>query len=112
MSAHRAGRPFFARAVRVLALPIVAFWILVTIGTNIFVPQAEKVADELAGPMIPTYAPSQVALLQMGEKFGESDSTNLTMLVLEADRPLDDADHRFYDDLSAAYSPTPRTCST
>jgi len=99
MSAHRAGRPFFARAVRVLALPIVAFWILVTIGTNIFVPQAEKVADELAGPMIPTYAPSQVALLQMGEKFGESDSTNLTMLVLEADRPLDDADHRFYDDL-------------
>jgi len=99
MSAHRAGRPFFARAVRVLALPIVAFWILVTIGTNIFVPQAEKVADELAGPMIPTYAPSQVALLQMGEKFGESDSTNLTMLVLEADRPLDDGDHRYYDDL-------------
>ncbi|AWT54564.1 membrane protein, MmpL family protein [Mycolicibacterium smegmatis MKD8] len=99
MSAHRAGRPLVARIVRVLAVPIIVFWVLVTIGTNIFVPQAERVADELAGPMIPTYAPSQVALLQMGAKFGESDSTNLTMLVLEADRPLDDGDHRYYDDL-------------
>jgi transport protein len=59
----------------------------------------EDVAAELAGPMIPTYAPSQVAMLHIGEKFHESTSTSLTMVVLEADRPLDDKDHRYYDDL-------------
>ncbi|WP_083452781.1 RND family transporter [Mycolicibacterium goodii] len=99
MSAHRAGRPFFARTVRVLAVPIIVFWALLAVSTNTFIPQVERVADELAGPMIPSYAPSQVALLHIGEKFQESDSTNLTMLVLEADRPLDDGDHRYYDDL-------------
>ena len=99
MSAHRAGRPFFARTVRVLAVPIIVFWGLLAVTTNTFIPQVEHVADELAGPMIPNYAPSQVALLHIGEKFQESDSTNLTMLVFEADRPLDDGDHRYYDDL-------------
>ncbi|ULN48011.1 RND family transporter [Mycolicibacterium goodii] len=99
MSAHRAGRPLVARTVRVLAVPIIVFWALVAVSTNTFIPQVERVADELAGPMIPSYAPSQVALLHIGEKFQESDSTNLTMLVMEADRPLDDGDHRYYDDL-------------
>ncbi|BBY07392.1 putative membrane protein, MmpL [Mycobacterium noviomagense] len=62
-------------------------------------PQVERVAEELAGPMVPHYAPSQRALLRIGEKFHESNSTNLTMLVLEANRPLGDVDHRYYDDL-------------
>ncbi|WP_442931355.1 MMPL/RND family transporter [Mycolicibacterium sp. 120320] len=75
------------------------FWALLAVATNTFVPQVEKVAEELAGPMVPTYAPSQAALLHIGEKFQESDSTSLTMVVLEADRPLDDGDHAFYADL-------------
>ena len=62
-------------------------------------PQVERVAEELAGPMVPHYAPSQRALLRIGEKFHESNSTNLTMVVFEADRPLGDVDHRYYDDL-------------
>ena len=52
--------------------------------TNTFMPQVEKVAEELAGPMVPHYAPSQRALLHIGEKFHESNSTNLTMVVFEA----------------------------
>ncbi|OBJ49091.1 RND family transporter, partial [Mycobacterium asiaticum] len=32
-------------------------------------------------------------------KFRESNSTSLTMVVFEADRPLGDQDHRYYDDL-------------
>ncbi|GFG51808.1 MMPL/RND family transporter [Mycolicibacterium agri] len=99
MSSHRAGRPFIARTVRVLAVPIIVLWALLAVTTNTFIPQVERVADELAGPMIPSYAPSQIALLHIGEKFQESDSTNLTMLVLEAERPLDEGDHRYYDDL-------------
>jgi transport protein len=99
VSEHRAGRPAVARAVRVLAIPIIVFWGLVAVSTNTFIPKVEDVAAELAGPMVPTYAPSQVAMLHIGEKFHESTSTSLTMVVLEADRPLDDKDHQYYDDL-------------
>ncbi|OBI50036.1 hypothetical protein A5707_15745 [Mycobacterium kyorinense] len=99
MSEHRMKRPFFPRMVRVFAIPIIAFWALLAVSTNTFMPQVERVAEELAGPMVPHYAPSQRALLHIGEKFHESDSTNLTMVVLEADRPLGDADHQYYDDL-------------
>jgi putative drug exporter of the RND superfamily len=99
MSEHRVKRPFVPRMVRVLAIPIIVFWALLAVTTNAFVPQVEKVAEELAGPMVPHYAPSQRALLRIGEKFHESNSTNLTMVVFEADRPLGDQDHRYYDDL-------------
>lgn len=104
MSEHRLAdtavkRPFIPRMVRRFAIPIVFFWGLVAITTNTFIPQVERVAEELAGPMVPHYAPSQRALLHIGEKFHESDSTNLTMLVFEANRPLVVADHEYYDDL-------------
>jgi putative drug exporter of the RND superfamily len=99
MSEPEVKRPFVPRMVRVLAIPIIVFWALLAVSTNTFMPQVERVAEELAGPMVPHYAPSQRALLHIGEKFHESDSTNLTMLVLEADRPLGDIDHRYYDDL-------------
>jgi putative drug exporter of the RND superfamily len=99
VSEHRANRPFVARAVRILAIPIIVFWALLAVTTNTFVPKVEDVAAELAGPMVPTYAPSQRAMLQIGKKFHESTSTSLTMVVLEADRPLDDRDHQYYDDL-------------
>ncbi|WP_301121264.1 RND family transporter [Mycolicibacterium fortuitum] len=98
VSAHRA-RPLAARSVRILAVPIIVFWALLAVTTNTFIPQVEHVAEQLAGSMIPSYAPSQVAMLRIGEKFQESTSTSLTMLVFEADRPLDDSDHRYYDDL-------------
>ena len=52
--------------------------------------------------MVPHYAPSQRALLDIGAKFHESNSTSFTMLVLEGDRPLGppgSVAHRYYDDL-------------
>ncbi len=101
-------RPFVPRMVRILAIPIIAFWALLAVSTNTFMPQVERVAEELAGPMVPHYAPSQRALLRIGEKFQESNSTNLTMLVLEANRPLGDADHHYYDDLVRRLKQDPR----
>src|SRR6201987_4554838 len=92
-------RPFFPRMVRVLAIPIILFWGLLAIATNTFMPQVEKVAEELAGPQVPHYAPSQRALLAIGEKFHESNSTSLAMVVLEANRPLGAIDHTYYDEL-------------
>ena len=104
MSEHRldeppAKRPFIPRMVRTFAIPIIFFWGFLAVTTTAFMPKVEDVAEELAGPMIPHYAPSQRALLHIGEKFHESNSTNLTMVVLEANRPLADQDHRYYDDL-------------
>ncbi len=99
MSPHRARRPFVARTVRLLAIPVIIFWAFLGIVTNAFMPQVERVAEELAGPMIPTYASSQVAMLRIGDKFQESTSTSLTMVVLEANHPLGDVDHQYYDDL-------------
>ena len=99
MSQHSADRPVVPRVVRALAVPIIIGWGLLAVITNTFVPQVERVAEELAGPLVPHYAPSQVAMLQIGDKFQESTSTSMTMLVLEADRPLDGGDHQYYDDL-------------
>ncbi len=99
---HRARRPFVPRMVRAFAIPIILFWGLLAISTNAFMPKVEDVAEELAGPMVPHYAPSQRALLAIGAKFHESDSTSFTMLVLEGDRPLGPPGgvaHRYYDDL-------------
>ncbi|MGB8794483.1 MAG: MMPL family transporter, partial [Mycobacterium sp.] len=107
MSEHRANetgakRPFVPRMVRAFAIPIILFWGLLAISTNAFMPKVEDVAEELAGPMVPHYAPSQRALLAIGAKFHESNSTSFTMLVLEGDRPLGppgSVAHRYYDDL-------------
>jgi RND superfamily putative drug exporter len=85
--------------VRLFAIPIIAFWALLAVSTNTFMPQVERVAEELAGPVVPHYAPSQRALLTIGAKFHESNSTSLAMIVLEANRPLGDADHQYYDEL-------------
>src|SRR6201996_3341929 len=103
MSEHRAEphvkRPFVPRMVRAFAIPIIAFWALLAVSTNTFMPQVERVAEELAGPVVPHYAPSQRSLLAIGSKFQESNSTSLAMVVLEANRPLGDADHVYYDHL-------------
>src|ERR1700740_2233613 len=116
MSEHPANetgaqRPFFPRMVRKFASPIIVFGGLLAISTNTFMPKVEDVAEELAGPMVPHYAPSQRALLAIGAKFHESNSTSFTMIVLEADRPLGppgDVNHRYYDDLMRRFQQDPK----
>ncbi len=93
-------RPFIPRMVRTFAIPIIFFWGFLAVTMTAFTPKVEDVAEELAGPMVPHYAPSQRALLHIGEKFQESNSTNLTMVVFETtNRQLGDQDHAYYDDL-------------
>src|SRR5262249_20346956 len=111
MSEHRAERrarrPFLPRMVRTFPILIIAFWALLAVSTNPFMPQVERVAEELAGSVVPHYAPSQRALLAIGAKFHESNSTSLAMIVLEADRPLSDVDHQYYDDLVRRFKQDP-----
>ncbi len=89
-----------ARTVRVLASTDHRLLGLLAVSTNTFIPQVERGRRAARRFDDPQLAPlSQVAMLRIGEKFQESTSTSLAMLVLEADRPLDDGDHRYYDDL-------------
>src|SRR6201995_6117386 len=85
--------------VRRFAVPLIFFWGFSAVTMTAFTPKVEDVAEELAGPQVPHYAPSQRALLHIGAKFQESNSTSLAMVVLEANRPLGDVDHQYYDNL-------------
>src|SRR6201986_1265639 len=103
-NATGAKRPFVPRMGRAFAIPIIVFWGLLAISTNTFEPKVEDVAEELAGPMVPHYAPSQRALLHIGEKFHESNSTNLTMVVFErTSGTLGDVDHDYYNKLMGLF---------
>jgi RND superfamily putative drug exporter len=92
-------KPRIAHTIRILALPIVIVWVLLAVGVNVFVPQLEKVAEEISVPLSPTDAPSVTGMKHIGEKFKEYDSDNLVLVTLVGDKPLGPDAHRFYDDL-------------
>ncbi|PEG57752.1 MMPL family transporter [Mycolicibacterium boenickei] len=94
-------KPIFARSIRKLSVPVILAWIALTVVVNVISPQLEPVTDANQGPMVPVDAPSSAALIHIGDRFDESDSNSLIMIILEADRPLGDDDHRFYDELTA-----------
>jgi RND superfamily putative drug exporter len=67
MSEHRLDeprvtRPFIPRMVRTFAIPIIFFWGFLAVTTTAFMPKVEDVAEELAGPMVPHYAPVSVVV--------------------------------------------------
>ncbi|MFZ0715017.1 MMPL family transporter, partial [Mycobacterium sp.] len=92
-------RPRLARTIRVLALPIIVIWVLLAVGVNVFVPQLEKVAEEISVPLSPSDAPSVTGMKHIGEKFKEYDSDNLVLVTLVGDKPLGADAHKFYDEL-------------
>ena len=92
-------KPRLARTIRVLALPIVVFWLLIAVGVNVFVPQLEKVAEEVSVPLSPSDAPSVTGMKRIGEKFEEYDSDNLVLVTLVGEKPLGQDAHQYYDDL-------------
>src|SRR6202000_101550 len=61
-------KPRTARTIRVLALPIVVIWVLLAVGVNVFVPQLEKVAEEISVPLSPTDAPSVTGMKHIGRR--------------------------------------------
>jgi putative drug exporter of the RND superfamily len=92
-------KPRIARTIRALALPIVIIWVLLAVGVNVFVPQLEKVAEEISVPLSPSDAPSVTGMKHIGEKFKEYDSDNLVLVTLVGDKPLGPDAHKFYDEL-------------
>lgn len=97
MSAHaekaRTGLP---RVIRTFAVPLILVWVAFTAAVNLLVPQVEKVGMANAVSMSPQDAPSVIAAKRMGQKFGESTSDSIAMVVLVGDQPLGDTAHRYY----------------
>jgi putative drug exporter of the RND superfamily len=93
-------RPRVAKALRVLAIPIVLFWLLAAVVTNVFVPSIEKNTAANAEAEVPRDAPSSQAAIFQGRAFHESDFTSAAVILLETHgRKLGEQDHRYYDEL-------------
>lgn len=92
-------RPLLPRAIRLLALPIVLFWIGLTVLVNVIAPPLEVVGEEHASPLVPQDAPSMVAMKRMGANFGEFNSNSTVMIVIEGQQSLGEDAHRYYDDI-------------
>ncbi|WP_207544368.1 RND family transporter [Mycobacteroides chelonae] len=90
------------RFVRRFAIPIVLAWLLLTVAVNLLVPHIESVARDHAVTMSPRDAPAMMAARHIGEKYHESDSDSMAMIVLESDNPLDASAHHYYDNLVRA----------
>lgn len=97
MSNHHSRRPFVARTIRRLSVPILLFWLATVAITNAAVPQLEEVGRKHNVAASPPDAPSLLAMKHMGTVFHEFDTDSLAMIVLEGDKPLADDAHRFYD---------------
>jgi len=94
---HRPSR--VGALVRRLAIPIILAWIAVIAVANVVVPQLEEVGKIRSVSMTPDMAPSMIAMKRVGSVFQEFKSNSSVMIVLEADRPLGDADHTYYDEM-------------
>ena len=92
-------RPVIAHSLRILAVPIILFWIAVTVLVNVIAPQLEVVGEAHAAPMAPEDAPSMVAMKRMGANFKEFDSNSTVMIVVEGQQPLGPDAHRYYDEI-------------
>lgn len=102
MNANTNARPAFMRFVRRFAVPIIVFWLLLTVAVNVFVPPIESVARNHAVTMSPPDAPAMIAAKHIGATFHESDSDSIAMIVLESHQDLGPDAHHYYDGLVKA----------
>lgn len=94
-------RPLFAHTLRLLCIPIIVGWVVLTFLVNTLVPQLEVVGEAHSAPMAPKDAPSMIAMERLGHNFQEFDSNSTVMIVLEGQHDLGDAAHRYYSGLIA-----------
>ncbi|MFI5507711.1 RND family transporter [Mycobacterium sp. NPDC051804] len=93
------ARSKIARFIRVMSVPIVLGWLVLTVATNVLLPSLEKVGADHTVSMNPTSAPSYLSMKKIGENFQEFESDSSAMIVLESDQPLGADAHRYYDAL-------------
>ncbi|MDT5029648.1 MAG: putative drug exporter of the superfamily, partial [Micromonosporaceae bacterium] len=91
--------PIIPRMVRLFSVPILLFWLALTVIVNVVVPQLEVVGQNHAVSLSPSDAPSMEATKRVGQDFKEFDSNSAAMIVLESDQPLGADAHHYYDGL-------------
>ncbi len=91
--------PFLPRMIHRLALPIVLLWLGLTVFVNVTVPQLEVVTKDHAVSQSPKDAPGMIAMKKVGSTFREFNSDTSAMIVLEGDKPLGAAAHRYYGEI-------------
>src|SRR5271155_1002310 len=96
-AAPHAKRPFFAHAMRVLAVPSILGWVLFAVAVSTIAPSLEVVGETHSTPMAPKDAPSLKAMTLMGHNFKEFDSNSTVMIVVEGQQKLGPDAHRYYD---------------
>jgi putative drug exporter of the RND superfamily len=96
---HFGAHPIIPRFIRLFSVPIVLFWLALTVIVNIAAPQLEVVGQDHSVSLAPNDAPSMQAMKRVGQDFHEFDSNSSAMIVLEGDQPLGDDAHHYYDDL-------------
>jgi RND superfamily putative drug exporter len=92
-------RPLVARTIHRLAVLVVLGWLVIVGVLTFAVPSLEQVGRDFSVSLVPKDAPSFQAMQRMGERFEESSSDSVAMIVLESQQPLGDEAHRYYDDL-------------
>ena len=92
-------RPFIARMIRWLSVPIILGWLALTVVVNVVAPQLEEVGAAHSVPMTAKDAPSTIAMMRIGKNFQQFDSDTTAMVLLEGQDKLGDDAHRFYDTL-------------
>lgn len=94
-------RPVVPHLIRILAWPIILFWIAIAVLVNVIAPPQLEVVGELhAAPMAPEDAPpSMQAMKLMGSNFKEFNSNSTVMVVVEGQQPLGPDAHKYYDEI-------------
>jgi RND superfamily putative drug exporter len=92
-------RAFVPHLLRILAVPIVLFWVFVAVVVNVVAPQLETVGELHSAPMAPEDAPSMKAMKLMGGNFQEFDSNSTIMVVIEGQQPLGPDAHDYYNEI-------------
>jgi putative drug exporter of the RND superfamily len=92
-------RPFVARTIHRLALPIILAWLAVTVIVTIGLPPLEQVEKEHSVSETAKDAPSFKAMDRMVTDFKQANSDTVAMVVLEGQQPLGNNTHRYYDQL-------------
>ncbi len=87
--------------------PILIGWVVLTVVTNVFVPSLEKVGEANTVSMNAHDAPAFIAMQRVGANFEEFDSDSNAMVILESDKPLEAAAHRYYDELIQRFRADP-----
>jgi RND superfamily putative drug exporter len=90
-------RPFIARMIHRLAVPIILGWLGIIVLMTVAVPSLEKVGQERSVALSPDDAPSIVAMKRIGTLFKEGSTDSSAMLILEGNQPLGDDAHKYYD---------------